>query len=466
MIEIRVNIDGEFYDVDLYDNEDIRMDLSIAEIQDITKKNSSFTKEFNIPGSKNNNQIFQNFYNPNSVQFSYDIREKFPAIILYQGYIIFQGYLRLNNSVRTKTEVIYNVSFYSQVGDLVSNIADKYMRDLDLSYLDESWPNQNYTADLIDPDTQYLPASSGITFWNLANRGYSYTTTTGGTTTNEVNYEATPLLEFTEFVPYVPPGTDTSGNITFSNPNNRVKYWYFTPNILVKELYTQIFLQSGYEIESEFFDTAYFERYYLPLTFSNNLFPLQTYQPQFIFEQEGLLDASGFTANFCQQQGCSSTNVATPPHYAINPNPVIQDNFGASTGNGYSIQLAQPGFYEFKVSFTATNTGFTDQSYVFYCLRLFDNPLSTSGYSMANFADFIPAGTTAQTFTNYFSFNSDTTAFTLTNYFIFDFAPSITIPTASFFITEHWSGYYSEDGSYKGTLMKYFTQKIIFKRSN
>lgn len=36
-------------------------------------------------------------------------------------------------------------------------------------------------------------------------------------------------------------------------------------------------------------------------------------------------------------------------------------------------------------------------------------------------------------------------------------------PTASFFITEHWSGYYSEDGSYKGALMKYFTQKVAAK---
>jgi hypothetical protein len=117
MIDIKVLIEGQYREIDLFDDEDIRMELSIAEIQDITKKNSAFTKDFNIPGSKNNNQVFQNFYDPNSVQFSYDVRAKFPAIILYQGYIIFEGYLRLNNSVKTQTEVIYNVSFYTQVGD-------------------------------------------------------------------------------------------------------------------------------------------------------------------------------------------------------------------------------------------------------------------------------------------------------------------------------------------------------------
>ena len=36
-------------------------------------------------------------------------------------------------------------------------------------------------------------------------------------------------------------------------------------------------------------------------------------------------------------------------------------------------------------------------------------------------------------------------------------------PSAKLFITEHWSGYYPEDGSYKGFLMKFYTQKIVAK---
>jgi glycosyltransferase involved in cell wall biosynthesis len=36
-------------------------------------------------------------------------------------------------------------------------------------------------------------------------------------------------------------------------------------------------------------------------------------------------------------------------------------------------------------------------------------------------------------------------------------------PSAKLFITEHWSGYYPEDGSYKGFLMKVYTQKIVAK---
>jgi glycosyltransferase involved in cell wall biosynthesis len=36
-------------------------------------------------------------------------------------------------------------------------------------------------------------------------------------------------------------------------------------------------------------------------------------------------------------------------------------------------------------------------------------------------------------------------------------------PSANLFITEHWSGYYPEDGSYNGFLVKFYTQKIIAK---
>ena len=36
-------------------------------------------------------------------------------------------------------------------------------------------------------------------------------------------------------------------------------------------------------------------------------------------------------------------------------------------------------------------------------------------------------------------------------------------PNAKLFITEHWSGYYPEDGNYKGFLVKYFTRKIVRK---
>lgn len=36
-------------------------------------------------------------------------------------------------------------------------------------------------------------------------------------------------------------------------------------------------------------------------------------------------------------------------------------------------------------------------------------------------------------------------------------------PKAALFITEHWSGYYSEDGNYRGGMLKYYTKQLVHK---
>lgn len=51
-LQIRCYVNGNQEFIDLYGNEKIDMEISFAEVQDITKKNSAFTKEFKVPGTK------------------------------------------------------------------------------------------------------------------------------------------------------------------------------------------------------------------------------------------------------------------------------------------------------------------------------------------------------------------------------------------------------------------------------
>jgi hypothetical protein len=60
-LQIRAYVDGNQEYIELFGNENITMEVSFAEIQDITKKNSAFTQEFNVPGTKQNNYIFNYF---------------------------------------------------------------------------------------------------------------------------------------------------------------------------------------------------------------------------------------------------------------------------------------------------------------------------------------------------------------------------------------------------------------------
>jgi hypothetical protein len=106
-LQIRAYVNGKQEFIELYDNENITMSVSFAEIQDITKKNSAFTKEFKVPGSKNNNYIFNYFFDINTVALDWNPKKKFEADLLYDGYELYNGYVRLNSVTIDKIEKIY-----------------------------------------------------------------------------------------------------------------------------------------------------------------------------------------------------------------------------------------------------------------------------------------------------------------------------------------------------------------------
>ena len=58
MLQIRTVVNSELKYLDLFTDEEITMEVSFNELQDITKKNSPFSKTFKLPGSNNNNDIF------------------------------------------------------------------------------------------------------------------------------------------------------------------------------------------------------------------------------------------------------------------------------------------------------------------------------------------------------------------------------------------------------------------------
>ena len=78
-LQIRTYVNGNQEFIELYGNENVSIEVSFAEIQDITKKNSAYTQEFKVPGSKNNNYIFNYFFDINTVALDWNPKEKFEA---------------------------------------------------------------------------------------------------------------------------------------------------------------------------------------------------------------------------------------------------------------------------------------------------------------------------------------------------------------------------------------------------
>ena len=268
MLQIRTVINGEAKFLDLYQNEPVFLSLSFAELQDITKKNSAFSKGFSLPGSKLNNQVFNFFYDLNAIPTDFNPNNKFEASLLWDGYELFQGHIRLDGvTIGPGGEIIYQVTFYNQVGDLMANIGDKFLINTNLSGLTHPYQKDVVLKSLYDPTLFPLTGSTnysyenGKTMWGLYNIGYEYLS--GNTVNDDVSpiIQFSPLLSASTQVIYFP----VSGNFDFSG--TPVHDYYFKPTIQIKALYESIVADAGYEIESDFFDTDYFKHYYMPLKF-------------------------------------------------------------------------------------------------------------------------------------------------------------------------------------------------------
>jgi len=357
-LQIRCIVEGVQKYLDTFPNETLEMNISFAEIQDITKKNSTYSKQFNLPGSKKNNDIFNYFFEFSSTFIDFNPKLKFEAEVLYNGYEILTGYIRLNSVNINKTTKVYNITFYNGVGDLASNIKDKFLYDLDLSSLNHPFDNTVIEKSQYDPNLYFLytgapsrpsyPYEDGRTFFGLYNLGYEYTTdisklgqyynsqafgsitfgvggnesvllTTNtswkagdgirlGSDSNPNEFiigtvtaynPATFALSF-DIVSEVGTGTENTWNIELFLPNAEIinnpltpqiefatrndipnffsfsgtpiQSQYLKASISIKELYTQIVNQAGYNIESSFFNTSYFEKFYLPLKFGEGVF--------------------------------------------------------------------------------------------------------------------------------------------------------------------------------------------------
>jgi hypothetical protein len=309
-LQVRTTISGIHKFIDLYGDEPVMLSLSFAELSDITQKNSAFSQSFKLPGSKNNNEIFNYFYNLNSTPLDFDPNNKFETILMWDGYEILQGNIRLDGVTIDKDEIIYQVTFYNQVGDLSANIGDKFLIDLDLTDLDHPWSEQVILQSITDYNLFPLTGNTnysyqnGKTMWSLYNIGYDYLSG------NSVNVFTTPLVQFSPFTGTTPNYRPQYGYFDFTG--TPVHDYYYKPTIQIKELYTKICNQAGYQIESDFFDTSYFERYYMPLKFlDDTIYSRNAQIPCFAYQNSQIIPTSGGAyTNPSSGQSCNTLGLS------------------------------------------------------------------------------------------------------------------------------------------------------------
>lgn len=129
-------------ELDVQSDIPIVLNFSLADIQDISKRNAAFSKTIILPGSKRNMELLSHLYNVNvdfdTAQFPID--RKIPAYILQNDVVVLQGFFKLQSVKKVSpSDISYdeNIEFEAVVfggqGSFYDYIKDNYLSDINLS---------------------------------------------------------------------------------------------------------------------------------------------------------------------------------------------------------------------------------------------------------------------------------------------------------------------------------------------
>ena len=256
---IQILGDGQVI-VDLYEDEDLPLTLSVDDFKNVAEKVQSYSKAFNLPATKRNNLIFDAIF---EVTRAYDgiifnPYKRTKCVLKQDGFILFEGYLRMLDITDKEGEISYNVNLYSEVIALADTLKDRAFRDLDFTELEHDYNRTQITASWNDAPT------FGITYTNPSTSGFRDANDT-------VKY---PFVDWNHQI--LVGGSSGSGNSAIDDlPELPTLETAFRPFINIKYLIDRIFNapNTPFTYESAFFNTTDFEKLYMDFNWGGNEFP-------------------------------------------------------------------------------------------------------------------------------------------------------------------------------------------------
>lgn len=157
--------------VDLFQEENLEINSSVADIEDITKNTTDYTKTFTVPASAENNILFKHWYNAD-IDNSFDARIKVDGRIELDGMLFRVGKFRLSKvSVKHGAPSSYTINFWGNLLDLKDTLGKDELSDLDLTLFDHGYNSANVFTGLVS--TGFM--SDGLVYTLLAKKQYYYT---------------------------------------------------------------------------------------------------------------------------------------------------------------------------------------------------------------------------------------------------------------------------------------------------
>jgi len=185
--QIKVFIEGRA--LDLFNDEQIQVSTSIQNVTDISKTHTDMSQSFTVPGTSNNNQIFEHFYE-NAVDGSLDYGLRRDGYIEIDLTTFRKGRISLEKATVINGRVQdYTITFYGELVSLKDKFGDDKLKDLDYSAYEHDW-TLDEIVDRIDgtypdPDVAWpLITSNRLWKYNGAQGNYTLPNYVTGTTTN------------------------------------------------------------------------------------------------------------------------------------------------------------------------------------------------------------------------------------------------------------------------------------------
>lgn len=164
---------GAVGQINLYGDEPIQLNISVGDIRDISKKNSTFSQTFTIPADANNNILLNHIFNIGA-DSTFDPSKKTQCFILNDSISVFNGQFQLTKiNVKNRNVISYECVVYGETIDLAKVLGNKLLvgnvnpdDDLDFSEL-----NHTYTVDNIIASWTASTPSLGY-YYPLIDYGY------------------------------------------------------------------------------------------------------------------------------------------------------------------------------------------------------------------------------------------------------------------------------------------------------
>jgi hypothetical protein len=190
MNKVDIYVNG--FRLDLFDDEEISINLSVQNVQDISKVFTDFTQGFTVPATPRNNEILQHYYNANitssvittetggspvwnsigitwntwttawnagasstSVTNTFDARLRQPARIEINSLPFRTGVIEVENVQLKGTEpYAYTLTFYGELVSLTDLFGDDHLYDLNFSAYDHEYTDDEVRIRFI-ADTEF-----------------------------------------------------------------------------------------------------------------------------------------------------------------------------------------------------------------------------------------------------------------------------------------------------------------------